>query len=392
VAPPPAEVGRVRPPGARGDGGSQQAPQSPPPEEPRPLPPEGKLACPNCGASLEYHPGVADLKCAYCDHVQHIPQDAGEIRELDFARFARQADVSEAVLSGQTSEKRCVACGATVQFAPEIATDQCPFCDSPLEPEPRAASPQMQPQGVLPFGIDQSQAENHFRQWVKSRWFAPNRFKRTAELHHIFGLYVPHWTYDAMTWSYYTGQRGTVYYVTVGSGKNRRRQRRVRWTPVSGRVDHFFNDVTVCGSKSLPRPLVDSLEPWGLTELKPFRPEYLKGFRTERYQLGSPEGFVMAREKMDQRIQSLIRSDIGGDEQRITDVNTHIDNVTFKLVLLPMWVSAYRYGAKVHQVVVNGRTGKVEGTRPYSAVKITLAVLAGLLALAAFIGFIMTNQ
>jgi hypothetical protein len=49
---------------------------------------------------------------------------------------------------------------------------------------------------------------------------------------------------------------------------------------------------------------------------------------------------------------------------------------------------AYRYHDRPYQVFVNGATGEVQGERPYSWVKITLAVTAGLIAgLVLFTGF-----
>jgi hypothetical protein len=45
-------------------------------------------------------------------------------------------------------------------------------------------------------------------------------------------------------------------------------------------------------------------------------------------------------------------------------------------------VSAYRYNNKVFQFLINARTGEVQGQRPYSALKITLAVIGGLIVLA----------
>jgi hypothetical protein len=53
--------------------------------------------------------------------------------------------------------------------------------------------------------------------------------------------------------------------------------------------------------------------------------------------------------------------------------------LSFKHVLLPVWLAAYRYGGKSFRFVVNGRTGSVDGERPYSAFKIALAVIAILL-------------
>ena len=74
-------------------------------------------------------------------------------------------------------------------------------------------------------------------------------------------------------------------------------------------------------------------------------------------------------------IESDVRSRIGGDEQRVTQVATNYSAVTFKHLLLPVYVGAYRFRDKVYQVVLNGRTGEVQGERPYSFWKIFFLVL-----------------
>ncbi|MGI8494868.1 MAG: hypothetical protein ACR2L1_06100 [Pyrinomonadaceae bacterium] len=70
-----------------------------------------------------------------------------------------------------------------------------------------------------------------------------------------------------------------------------------------------------------------------------------------------------------------------GDEQRVHDISTNFSNVTFKHLLLPVYAGAYRFNAKTYQIVVNGRTGKVQGERSYSWIKITLFVLTLLIML-----------
>ncbi len=52
----------------------------------------------------------------------------------------------------------------------------------------------------------------------------------------------------------------------------------------------------------------------------------------------------------------------------------------FTLLLLPVWIMTYMYAGKQWQVMVNATTGEVIGKRPYSPVKVTLAILAALAA------------
>jgi hypothetical protein len=64
-----------------------------------------------------------------------------------------------------------------------------------------------------------------------------------------------------------------------------------------------------------------------------------------------------------------------------------VTDTTFKHILLPVWLAAYKYRGKSYRFVVNGRTGRVQGERPYSAIKIAFAVIAGLI-IAAGVGFL----
>ena len=131
----------------------------------------------------------------------------------------------------------------------------------------------------------------------------------------------------------------------------------------------------VLASNSLPRKYADQLEPWDLENLLPFQDDYLAGFRTETYQVNLEQGFSLGKKIMDGRIQSAVRSDIGGDEQRVHSVDSNYSNISFKHLLLPVWIGAYRYQGKVFQFQVNARTGEVQGSRPWSWIKITLLVV-----------------
>ena len=94
---------------------------------------------------------------------------------------------------------------------------------------------------------------------------------------------------------------------------------------------------------------------------------------------------------MDRVIERDVRFDIGGDRQRIHNMDTTLGEVTFKHILLPVWLAAYKYRGNTYRFVVNGRTGRVQGERPYSAIKITIAVILGLIAAAA-IGYVVAQN
>jgi hypothetical protein len=154
-----------------------------------------------------------------------------------------------------------------------------------------------------------------------------------------------------------------------------RQVRKIRWTPAEGQVRHWFDDVLVVASKGLPANYAQELAPWDLNQMSDFKPDYLSGFRTERYQVGLEEGFADAKRQMEPVIDSLIRQNIGGDEQKISSRSTQYSGITFKHILLPVWVSAYRHADKLHRILINARTGEVQGSRPYSPWKIAGLVI-----------------
>ena len=346
-----------------------------------------KFPCKNCGARLDFDPSERALKCPYCGHVEEIAPAAGKIVEHDYAQALAKIQTETGTIAGRSTEVRCPGCGAQVLLEDNVETEKCPFCATHLENVPRTnAAAMICPESLLPFKATQREAIDKFNTWIGTRWFAPNNLRQLANLGQLSGLYMPFWTYDSMTYTHYTGQRGDDYweteYYTDSEGHRQSRQVvRTRWTFVSGEVDHFFDDVLVCASKSLPRNEVDALEPWDLSHLEGFRGEFLSGFRTERYVVSLADGFGIARGIMDGHIRQLCCQDIGGDHQQLSSVQTQHVGVTYKHILLPMWLAVYRYQGKTFRILVNARTGEVFGERPYSWIKITLAVMAILVVL-----------
>jgi len=368
--------------------------------EPQPNPSHHKkFPCSACGAGLAFDPQAQSLKCPYCGHEEKIPHSASEIVENSYEAYLQQSRAGLKITAGAELETKCHACGAIIMMDAKTVTQDCPFCGVHLQSQPQAAEPFIEPSAVLPFKIDQNAARKTFMQWVGSRWLAPSDFTKIADLDRLAGLYVPYWTYDTMTYTFYTGQRGTHYYVTesydaIVNGKTVRQTRQMRktkWTYKEGQVRNWFDDVLVVASKGLPQNYAEELAPWDLPQLVDFKSDYLGGFRTERYQVGLEEGFSRAKVFMQHEIEKLVCDDLGGDEQRIAALNTQYSGVTFKHILLPVWVSAYRYGGQLHRILINARTGEVQGSRPYSPWKIVGLVIL-ILALIGVISLLSGSQ
>lgn len=366
-------------------------------------PPTGKkFPCPSCGARLDFDPAARGLTCPYCGFHQAVNRDdEREVLERDYFRYLDKPREPSGVraLAGHANQVRCTGCGAVVLLEDNVVTDQCPFCHTHLDNSPEKVEGLIEPESLLPFKVELRAARDAFDEWLHGLWFAPTELKKIANLGQLTGVYVPYWTYDTMTHTFYDGERGDNYtdYETVtvrdADGNTRTEQRavtRIRWYPVSGEIQHFFDDVLVCGSKSLPDGLIEGLEPWDLAELEPFQADFLSGFKTERYAVGLEEGLAAAKELIAPEIYRLICQDIGGDHQRVHDQKTRYSAVTFKHTLLPTWVAVYRYRDTVYQILVNGRSGKVVGKRPWSAWKI--ARLVALIVLAVALVAILASQ
>jgi predicted RNA-binding Zn-ribbon protein involved in translation (DUF1610 family) len=345
---------------------------------------EKQFPCKSCGAGLHFAPGTTALTCPYCGALNEIAASPGRVEELDF--HAALAKLEHAAPTQEVLSVRCNVCGAESSLGPNVTADLCPFCGSPVVATARSKK-QLRPGSLLPFHVTREQAQAAFRSWLHGLWFAPNTLAKQAEAGSLKGLYLPAWTYDSDTVTRYTGQRGDDYwttetYTTTENGRSvtRTRQvRRTRWTFVSGVVSNSFDDVLVMAAANLPQQHLDALEPWDVQNLTPYKDDYLAGFVSQSYQVSLDEGFGRARQIMDVTIRQAIARDIGGDHQRIGSADTRYHDITFKHVLLPAWVSAYRYNATTYHFLVNARTGEVRGDRPYSAWKITFAVLAAII-------------
>jgi DNA-directed RNA polymerase subunit RPC12/RpoP len=353
-----------------------------------------RYPCPACGANLVFEPKNGALTCPYCGHKELIPTSAEQVKERSFEQYLRPQAGQLQVLAQNALEVQCSSCGAVVTFVPPEVARECDFCGARIVAQPKSADPTVAPEGVLPFRITHQQATLAVRQWLSSRWFAPDALKRFARPEAIDGVYLPYWTYDAHTTSYYTGQRGEYYYETEhyterdaqGNSVQRTRQvRKTRWYGASGTVSRWFDDLLVPATRSLPPNRLYALEPWDLVEIRPYEPAFLSGYKAQRYQVELAQGFEQAKVLAARVIEGDVRRDIGGDEQRINNVTTHYAGITFKHLLLPVYAGAYRLNQKVYQIVINGRTGEVQGDRPYSFIKIALLVLTILFV----VGFIL---
>ncbi len=356
-----------------------------------------ELKCSNCGASLKYHPGQQTIACPYCGAQNQINYDEQAVakawEEKDFEKHIKE--IGDENIEPKKVTLKCPGCGAQVEVDDKTIATVCPYCGTSLTLEHDQIQRKIKPQAVVPFKIDKKQAKHEFVKWAKSRWFAPAAFKKHITAPSKFkAIYIPYWTFDADTVTDYEGERGVYYYVTVtytdsDGNQSTREERRTEWYPVSGSVRVKFDDVLVNGKFDNPIPA--KIQDWQLSEIKPFDPRFISGFEAEAYTIKLHQAFENAKKQMEYEIIRAVKRDIGGDEQRIHKMTTYFHDVTFKHILVPVYLSQFKYKDKTYKFAINGQTGKVAGKFPVSAWKVALVVFLVLLVLGFIIALVSYN-
>ena len=353
----------------------------------------GKHVCPECAGNLEWNAKAQSLKCPYCGTVvpwseETQPELGQAILEQDLAEALRNPANGRGWGTDERYEVQCQNCRAISVFLNKTTAQRCDFCGSPAIVAHEERNDAITPQSILPFKISDGQVRDKIRQWYGSRWFAPSKLKSAALTDTLHGVYLPYWTFDAHASAQWQAQAGYYYYTTESyrdsNGNVQTRQvQHVRWEPASGSLQHFFDDELVPGTVGVHAKLLRQIEPFPtISDLKPYTPEFVRGWTVERYQIDLSRAAQQSEQDMDAQVRNLCAAQVPGDTQRNLRVQRQYRGRTFKHILVPVWLVGYTYGRKTYQVVANGYTGTIAGEQPYSWVKIFFAALAVLIVVA----------
>ena len=333
--------------------------------------------CPACGGVMDFAPATGKMLCPYCGTEEEIPveEEYFEAQELD---FDRAEDTVSCNWGTATKAVICKSCGAQTVYDVNQIANECPYCGSNQVME-AGDSQVMAPGGVVVFRVDAKEASGRFRNWIGRKIFCPREAKESAKPKAFKGVYVPFWTYDAHTFSRYTGQYGKVRQYRDRDGNVRSK---TEWYDTRGYLDFSFDDMIVCGSTQQNEQMLKGIEPFDTKDVKAYRPEYLAGFAAERYSVKMKDGWETAKNRMKSilrnEVESKIRMEHGTSLVRMVNVQSSFRNITYKYLLLPVWISSFQYKGKIYRFVVNGQTGKVSGQTPISWPRVLLAIAAGI--------------
>lgn len=333
--------------------------------------------CENCGGTIKFDIKRQKFVCQACKAEKEMEVEQKEVQEYSFEEY-KNREKENTIIEGIATAV-CSSCGGEVLFEMATTATLCPMCGSSQVSEARQTGG-IPPEGVIPFKIDKQDAQEKFRKWVKSRWFAPNNLKKSYGEGKLVGLYIPFWTYDAQVYASYTGQGGKDYQVEGEDGKT---TTETEWTPVVGAVSQFFDDIQICASKKSEAEIIQGISPYNTSQnTVPFSLEYLSGFNAEHYSIKADEGFTKAKQIMREAMQNKAEGSIlskGYNRTRSVSIHMTCSDVKYKHVLLPVWSAVFAYRGKQYRYLINGETGAVSGERPYSAIKIITAIIIALL-------------
>lgn len=343
--------------------------------------------CPNCGATVTYDPASLSMTCEYCGYHKELPkpeEGSRATQEMDFnsAKLRTSKD-----WGSQKKNIVCQNCGGSAMYDMTTTANTCPFCGSTSVMPVDDDEDVMAPGGVVPFEISREKAAELFKAWLKHKLFAPNAAKKGCEAKEFNGIYLPYWTFDTQTTSSYSGSYGKDY-------KDKEGKTHTRWYNCSGVYDEFIDDQVVYASTKTNDSNIKAVSQFNFEKLRDYDPQFIAGFAAERYSLGLDDGWVAAQELIQRRLKSnietTIRNRYRADRVRNVRLATSYDNITFKYLLAPIWISNFKFKDQVYNFVVNGQTGRIAGKSPVSPFKVAIAILIAIAVL--ILMFILANQ
>lgn len=324
--------------------------------------------CPTCGANLKYDATNNGLKCDYCDFELNMSGEKSSV-ENDFLSAEEHEKWGNVI---QTAV--CKNCGAKNVIDKNTLSLNCPFCNSPMLISCDEFSG-LKPDRVIPFKIDMNTANNNYQIWLKKKFFAPSKLKKTLPYPINNSIYIPAWTYDSESFSTYKGRLGKYYTTTVGSGKNRRTVTRIRWFRISGVHQKNIDDILICAGNKLKQAELDKIAPFDTNNSYVFDNRYLAGHSAEHYEMSVQDGWKDAQEIVKKQIKVEILHKYVYDVVDYLDFTPIYTNIKYKYVILPVWLSNFTYKNKKYYYLVNGETGKINGNYPLSIWKVLITVL-----------------
>lgn len=338
------------------------------------------IKCKSCGSNMIFDP---DLQCLFCEHCNSkISFNSNDIaKEQD---ILRGFDNDNLWSIDETSIFRCDNCGANVVLQKNSTATSCPFCGTAHVTKLEELKG-LKPNALIPFSFGKEKAVEITKNWAKKKFFAPRKFKKNLKTDNVNGIYAPCFTFDSSTTSIYVGRIGKRKTRVVGSGKNQRVETYIVWRNISGTYYNQFDDILIAAGARLGQNEINKISPYDTNLSKTYNENYMLGFMAYHYDSELSDCWNQAKETMDSLLKHKILSQYFYDVVDYIKISTTHDKVTYKYVMLPVYVGNFIYNKKPYNFYVNGSSGRVCGKTPKSILKILLTTFFGLTAVVSII-------
>lgn len=296
--------------------------------------------CPACGGALSADPARGGLVCQFCGYRRRA-DGGGAATEQDWEAAIHTARGHRWVVPGERV-LACQSCGAAQTLSRSEASAICAFCGSAQVVESAAPGDLIAPTGLVPFAFDAAKARQRAGVWLAERR------GDGATLDPPRPVYLPFWTFDI---------EGQIRWRGAVEGQFGERRE------IGGNEQLSYDDLLVPGGASLPRALLNALR-FDTGSPAPYTPDALAGWPAELYRVPAANASLLARERVADDYRGRLRAAQG---RRIDDLvveSSGLAVVSYKLVLVPVWVGGYRDEGRDYRVIVNGQSGAVHGEAP----------------------------
>ena len=315
------------------------------------------IKCPNCAGNLVYDVSLTKNYCKNC----------GGLFEPDSLKSAGTLEIRDMKDASEEEEDKtefvCDSCGSVLVTDETTAATFCAFCGSPTLIK-RRLTHEFRPDYIIPFKITKEDAAARFKEYVKSTKYAPGDFVTEDGLKKITGFYVPFWLLDA-----------SCHTDIVGSGVIKDLQTKTVFN-IDRTIDFKVRKVPFDGSKKISNLLMEAIEPYDYSELKEYNDMYIPGFFAQRYDESALDMTDRIQSRMDAHARQLGKSFFAKeyDECSVSSASSMSSDFSQSYALFPVWFLRYKYKDLNYTFVVNGQTGEVSGSVPYSPVKRALRI------------------
>ena len=329
--------------------------------------------CPNCNASINFDSQTQRMQCPYCDttiDIESLRQMDNILNESLPENMEWSQEQSEYFSDEDTQGMNvyvCQSCGGEVVSDETTAATQCPFCDNNVVIKSRFSG-DLKPDVIIPFMYDKKNAKEALGKHVNQR-FVPQVFKDENHIDEIKGVYVPVWLFDSKVDAQYVFHGEIIR--TYSDANYDYTETSVYLLNRSGSL--AFKEIPVDGSTKMDDDLMESVEPFDISQTKSFQTAYLSGYLANRYDVNVDECIKRANERIRYSTEEVFRGSTAGySNVTVQSGSISLRDNSYKYAMYPVWLLNTSWNGRKFSFAMNGQSGKIVGNLPMDKAKAAL--------------------